>query len=430
MLTNLSKKLFLIFLVVFTSAAGAFSQSGTRVEAQGTDSILFYNNNVKTAALSNTGSFRLGATETFQATALFQLNSASQGFLAPRMTTTDRGNIVAPATGLLIYNTTTNQFDYYDGAAWLSVFSSATGNDGDWTVSGADMYSGVSGNVGIGTVTPATNLHISNNTTEVSQITENTTTSGSSLLQLKTAGGQYEYLELYKGGSSASGTIDGIPLAGLSYLSAGANASSLMLRTVTNSPIYFLTNNTEYMRITGDGNVGIGTPSPSTPLAILGNGGLQPVGITQNSVGATATMELTTQDGAGNQATRLMLGGNGNTPDAVFYSGASGSETATVHIEGTNGRVGIGITNPSYELDIHGTTGDQILNMESGDAALNTMAGARFSMGNGAIGTQYYAYAEKTDNTVNATASDFVMRKDFSTAGGYLKFFRYENSSQ
>jgi hypothetical protein len=95
-----------------------------------------------------------------------------------------------------------------------------------------------------------------------------------------------------------------------------------------------------------------------------------------------------------------------------------------------SGNVGIGTINPGYELDIHGTTGNQILNMESGDAALNTMAGARFSMGNGAIGTQYYAYAEKTDNTVNATASDFVMRKDFSTAGGYLKFFRYENSSQ
>ena len=154
MVIKLAEKLLFTLLVVLTSAGGAFSQSGTRVEAQGTDSILFYNNNVKTAALSNTGSFRLGATETFQATALFQLNSASQGFLAPRMTTTDRGNIVAPATGLLVYNTTTNQFDYYDGAAWLSLFSSPTGNDGDWTISGSNMYSAVVGNVGIGTPTP------------------------------------------------------------------------------------------------------------------------------------------------------------------------------------------------------------------------------------------------------------------------------------
>ena len=352
MLTNLSKKLLLTLLVVVTSAAGAFSQSGTRVEAQGTDSILFYNNNVKTAALSNTGSFRLGATETFQATALFQLNSASQGFLAPRMTTTDRGNIVAPATGLLIYNTTTNQFDYYDGAAWLSVFSSATGDDGDWTVSGADMYSGVSGNVGIGTSTPG----------KIAGSSKYFTLSRGDAAGSPTSSDDDVSIELHGGSDAGVGVQSKIEFIARTTSGSDVNTGRIeMTNSSTNTGhgvMRFYTNGggalLERVTILETGNVGIGTTLPSTPLAILGNGGVQPVGITQNSVGGTATMELTTQDGAGNQATRLKFGGNGNTPDAVFYSGASGAETATVHIEGTNGNVGIGTTAPAYKLDVSG----------------------------------------------------------------------------
>src|SRR3989344_4049484 len=46
------------------------------------------------------------------------------------------------------------------------------------------------------------------------------------------------------------------------------------------------------------GNLGVGVPSPSTPLAIRGNGGAFDIGITQNQVGGFATMELTTADGS------------------------------------------------------------------------------------------------------------------------------------
>jgi hypothetical protein len=35
-----------------------------------------------------------------------------------------------------------------------------SGSDSDWTISGVDMYSGVSGNVGVGTTSPAAKLHI------------------------------------------------------------------------------------------------------------------------------------------------------------------------------------------------------------------------------------------------------------------------------
>lgn len=50
--------------------------------------------------------------------AILDVNSSSKGILVPRMTTTQRDAIISPTNGLLIYNTTTNQFNYYNGTAW------------------------------------------------------------------------------------------------------------------------------------------------------------------------------------------------------------------------------------------------------------------------------------------------------------------------
>ncbi len=45
---------------------------------------------------------------------ILDLTSSSQGLLAPRMNTQQRDAILAPATGLLIYNTTTAHFNHFD----------------------------------------------------------------------------------------------------------------------------------------------------------------------------------------------------------------------------------------------------------------------------------------------------------------------------
>jgi hypothetical protein len=49
------------------------------------------------------------------------------------MTTTQRDNISSPATGLVIYNTTTNAFNFYNGSAWTAI---ASGSSGVASVSG------------------------------------------------------------------------------------------------------------------------------------------------------------------------------------------------------------------------------------------------------------------------------------------------------
>lgn len=59
-----------------------------------------------------------GGTFTDVPSARLQVNSTTQGFLPPRMTTAQRDAIVSPAAGLFIYNTTTNKHQGYNGTTW------------------------------------------------------------------------------------------------------------------------------------------------------------------------------------------------------------------------------------------------------------------------------------------------------------------------
>jgi hypothetical protein len=81
------------------------------------------------AALSNIG---LGAS--VSADAVVNIISTSKGILVPRMTTTQRNAIGSPSTSLLIYNTTTTQYELYTGSTWQSLASYINGT---LTVTGA-----------------------------------------------------------------------------------------------------------------------------------------------------------------------------------------------------------------------------------------------------------------------------------------------------
>ncbi|MCX6329562.1 MAG: hypothetical protein NTZ85_08640, partial [Bacteroidia bacterium] len=60
------------------------------------------------------------------ASSILELKSSLRGFLAPRMTTAERLAVSSPATGLLVYDTTTKSFWYYDGG-WKAFASGAWG---------------------------------------------------------------------------------------------------------------------------------------------------------------------------------------------------------------------------------------------------------------------------------------------------------------
>lgn len=62
-----------------------------------------YTNNLERLKITNTGQVGIGATPV--ASAILQIDSTTQGFLLPRMTSAQRLAIVSPATGLMVYDT-------------------------------------------------------------------------------------------------------------------------------------------------------------------------------------------------------------------------------------------------------------------------------------------------------------------------------------
>jgi hypothetical protein len=56
------------------------------------------------------------------ASAKVQIDSTTQGFLPPRVTTAERDLIATPAAGLVIFNTTTTKLECYDGAVWQAAW--------------------------------------------------------------------------------------------------------------------------------------------------------------------------------------------------------------------------------------------------------------------------------------------------------------------
>jgi len=66
--------------------------------------------------INNTGSY------TAQASAILQVDSTTKGFLPPRMTTTQKNAIATPASGLIVYDETTNKLACYNGTSWNDLF--------------------------------------------------------------------------------------------------------------------------------------------------------------------------------------------------------------------------------------------------------------------------------------------------------------------
>lgn len=56
-----------------------------------------------------------------EASAQLNVVSTTKGFLPPRVTTTQRDAISSPATGLMVYNTTTNTMQFYNGSVWGNI---------------------------------------------------------------------------------------------------------------------------------------------------------------------------------------------------------------------------------------------------------------------------------------------------------------------
>ncbi len=57
---------------------------------------------------------------------ILEMRTTTKGMLIPRMTQAERDLISSPANGLMAYNTSTNQFNFFNGTQWIALKSDST----------------------------------------------------------------------------------------------------------------------------------------------------------------------------------------------------------------------------------------------------------------------------------------------------------------
>lgn len=150
---------------------------------------------------------------------------------------------------------------------WKALASLAP--DGDWTISGSDMYSAVSGHVGVGTTSPATLLEVRKDQASVSTVRITNLNSGSGSdaelrlfvdTQSSTVGGDAQIS--FMGGSGAVDWGMGVDRSagGKFKISGGGNSGDAQYPIGTNDRLVIDT----------EGKVGIGTDTPAGQLDVNG----------------------------------------------------------------------------------------------------------------------------------------------------------------
>ena len=185
--------------------------------------------------LSYSAFAQLGIKETNTAPhpkAMLEVESANKGILIPRINTATRDGISAPADGLMIYNSQTKKFNYFNSLAWKeSTYAE------QWNKNGANI-SYTNGFMGIGIANPTRDLVINSG---------------------------LDPDILFQQGAATGNTSDDGFMLGTRISFDGE------IWNFENAGIRFGTNNTERMRILSNGNIAINTPSISSKLGVAGN---------------------------------------------------------------------------------------------------------------------------------------------------------------
>lgn len=124
---------------------------------------------------------------------------------------------------------------------------------------------GVNGNVGIGTTTPNEKLVVSGDNARV--MNQGVTNTAFNAIHVLNNDGDGAEMVAY--GRNNSGTYLGQNRAGASFYGGSPN-TCLGIGTRNSTPVVLGTSDAERMRITSDGNVGIGKTNPGSKLSVLG----------------------------------------------------------------------------------------------------------------------------------------------------------------
>ena len=204
--------------------------------------------------------------------------------------------------------------------------------------------------------------------------------SGNFKISDNTSIGTNDRITIDNTGNVGIGTTD--PTAQLDIFNAGGNATSLSLAqtysgltvkpySAVDSKLTFSANsgNTQIIQATNNsgstgrqialqpfnGNVGIGTTSPATKLEVEGGDALIQLSTTSSS--GSPYMSFAQN---GSRKSYIQHSDSGDTLKLAseyggidFFTGTSGAETEKMTIQ-SGGNVGIGVTNPVYDLEVDG----------------------------------------------------------------------------
>jgi hypothetical protein len=281
---------------------------------------------------------------------------------------------------------TTGTFTF-SGAALLRTLDPVAGTDvankqyvdsyGQWTKTGSDVYRS-SGNVGIGTATPAQKLDVNGSV----QFGVNSATSSNIL---------------FSPSATAQGFIRLASDANANYLQSGLDGTTGSTKDLRFSPALTAT---PWMAIQGtSGNVGVGTTTPNASLHLnktLPTGTISSTATAVSGVGTNFTSAFSVGDqivtnGQGKTITAIADATNLTVSSAFTADLIAGTSYARAGAILNSGNVGIGTTTPTNLLHVYGNV-DGIVSMTSQNASTGAAAYANISAVSDGTGINLEAY--------------------------------------
>ena len=387
--------------------------------------------------------------------AALDIDMSNKGLLIPRValaSVSDAAAITSPATSLLVYNTggalTPEGYYYNQGTPgspnWVPFLTnnvnapaawSLTGNTGTtvgthflgttdtedfaiYTNNTERMRVDQMGNVGIGTTSPEVKLHVvsddANNGYILLDEASNTAGHRPALVTRRSRGTAASPATIADG--DIIGEINYQAYDGTMYRSAGTIRSYVDGYTGTDqfgSNVIFMTrpntlstDPTERMRITANGNVGVGTISPAGKLHVSGavdDRLLMDNGVILSSKNVSGTIR--------NLLTHY-------SDDKVYLDNPDGD----IIIRPTGGNVGIGTTSPGARLDVRGNFG-QVRIGQSGQSGKIEIARGSDGAYAGSLG--YFSATEGNELLLaNNSGGGWINVRTNGGSGGNVGGFR------